>query len=1042
MLLLLASAAHSAHPVAGPPDPPCGTAVVDFEDLALSVDVPVGDTYAATLGVTFGAAVGGLAPSGTVGGEWGLVRGSRAGLVKIDPDFVYANDPDDVPPNWASLTFEAPVDALSLAVVDADQSVLLEAWYGPGDGAPDESLLLAVAASGVAGGRVVSVAFDAPVTTVLLTATTTIDEWAIDDVVFPGPACRDLDGDGADASQDCDDTDPATFPGATELCDGIANTCGPLPDDERDADYDGYLDCVDTDGDGVSTAQGDCAPFDPTSFPGAPEVCDGVANACGPLPDDERDTDFDGHLDCVDTDGDGVSTAQGDCAPFDPASFPGAPEVCDGVANACGPLPDDERDADFDGHLDCVDTDGDGVSTAQGDCAPSDPTTFPGAPELCDGVANTCGPLPQEEQDTDFDGHPDCVDTDGDGVSTSQGDCAPGDGRVFPGAEESCNGVDDDCDGAELWDVDGDYDGFLDCVDTDGDGVTTWDGDCGPSDPTVSPDSAEVCDGLDNDCDGQVPADEADADEDGFRACEDDCVDADPSIHPLAVELPNGVDANCDGATSGGQVGCSTAPTAPSLGLLALALVAARRRARRVAAAVLAAGGSVAHAQAPASSEPPEPVALTTRFLLAEERFMRLLHDAAATFGPVLQSKEVLQKRIEAIDRICPPAQDGTCSMEERVLRDRLQQLLAGLPTETGFQGLAGQYEDVLDELGGGPAPPDLRCAALVHGGLAALHEGDPLGGALLEEAAVAWGDVCKDQAEDLLFRTDVQAAWAEARFEASRVPEIRVTFNPILGAWTLDGQPVRSANVMVRPGSHHVQLVPHDGEKGRTAVMLLVQAGGVMPWTNNSLTLVPGAGLGLPSVPSGDPSSWSPSDEPGGDPGARVEPSTWSDDEAVVWVGAGPSVGWAHQRTLAGVGLDARAVLHPRWWVGLDARYAVPSAPLYLDRWHTVDRVSRGTLDVRAAPWLWEAAQPWVAVGAFVEPGITGGAWFAGGVRIPMRHVELDPGIGVPVAATDRLGLVGFEGRVTVRTALGPRVKVATLQTEQRGSDLNLDLE
>ncbi len=72
--------------------------------------------------------------------------------------------------------------------------------------------------------------------------------------------------------------------------------------------------------------------------------------------------------------------------------------------------------------------------------------------------------------------------------------------------------------------------------------------------------------------------------------------------------------------------------------------------------------------------------------------------------------------------------------MEERVLRDRLQQLLAGLPTETGFQGLAGQYEDVLDELGGGPAPPDLRCAALVHGGLAALHEGGDDMAARLEE--------------------------------------------------------------------------------------------------------------------------------------------------------------------------------------------------------------------------------------------------------------------------------------------------------------------
>ena len=38
-------------------------------------------------------------------------------------------------------------------------------------------------------------------------------------------------------------------------------------------------------------------------------------------------------------------------------------------------------------------------------------------------------------------------DTDGDGYTESEGDCVPDDERVHPGAEELCNGIDDNCDG-------------------------------------------------------------------------------------------------------------------------------------------------------------------------------------------------------------------------------------------------------------------------------------------------------------------------------------------------------------------------------------------------------------------------------------------------------------------------------------------------------------------------------------------------------------------------------------------------------------------
>ena len=53
---------------------------------------------------------------------------------------------------------------------------------------------------------------------------------------------------------------------------------------------------------------------------------------------------------------------------------------------------------------------------------------------------------------------PGCADADGDGAldaACGGADCDDGDDGVFPGAPERCNGVDDDCDGEVLWEADG-----------------------------------------------------------------------------------------------------------------------------------------------------------------------------------------------------------------------------------------------------------------------------------------------------------------------------------------------------------------------------------------------------------------------------------------------------------------------------------------------------------------------------------------------------------------------------------------------------------
>ncbi|MCX6706708.1 MAG: MopE-related protein [Candidatus Woesearchaeota archaeon] len=373
----------------------------------------------------------------------------------------------------------------------------------------------------------------------------------------------DKDSDGYTekmfGGDDCNDNDAAINPSVAEVCaNDLDDNCNGQTDEGvlttyyQDSDGDGYGNNLVTQSGcsaplGYVTDNTDCDDGHISVNPGVSEICDALDDNC------------DGAVDEGFNIGDSCQSDSNTCGDSNTGNY-----VCsqDGLGTECNALTPSERPA---WNQICT---SDANSCGDTDAGLTD----------CNGICQAVMPV---ATDTDQDGVADCIDNCKDHANPDQADCnANGVGdacdSINPGASDAnCDGKDNDCNGIP-------DDGYVTTSTTCGVGACAAIGQktcvagaevdsCSAGTP-----STELCDGLDNDCNGIIDngltmyTHYTDSDSDGygidnasseisscyasapagFSILNSDCNDNDTAINPAAADNTNdGIDNDCDGST-------------------------------------------------------------------------------------------------------------------------------------------------------------------------------------------------------------------------------------------------------------------------------------------------------------------------------------------------------------------------------------------------------------------------------------------------------------------------------------------------------------
>jgi hypothetical protein len=323
--------------------------------------------------------------------------------------------------------------------------------------------------------------------------------------------------------------------GAVPHCsDGIACTLDTCSEDLHrcvsrapDVDHDGAGDAMCVDAHGTPLGN-DCDDTDANRYPGNHEICDPMHHDedCDPTTHGGIDADadtFESNACCNGT------MCGNDCNDGARSVHPGAAEICNRVDDDCDMMIDEgvsitvyvDHDHDGDGVLSmpmqaCAATAG--VSVYSTDCDDNDAANNGRGVEVCDHHDNDCDTMIDENagavtwyRDSDMDGFGSAMSgtlvscTPPMGYSLLGTDCDDTTNARSPARAEICNAIDDDCNGLADFQIaagnfeDDDHDHAADSMCSAPFGT-----DCDDLDPNSLPGQPEICDGRDNDCDGHI----------------------------------------------------------------------------------------------------------------------------------------------------------------------------------------------------------------------------------------------------------------------------------------------------------------------------------------------------------------------------------------------------------------------------------------------------------------------------------------------------------------------------------------------------------